>query len=265
MGVTRTGNAEIDQQHAILDGMVAELELVCHRSGDSASAICTDCQPEQQRSCNARLNVLATELRAFLVGHCTYEEKMMQLLPRTQHCLDHIKRHTDAHTGVARQLKKVSLQISREHPVYVRNRLIRIVRHWLGDHTALFDTDLASQLAEGGPSEFDCDEELVTILDEYVFHDRPTKSRSSRGEEMNSQRKKLEIRGRFESLSPAQREVFWKVVCGYKNKEIASDIGISINTVKTHRAAIFQKMDVSSVLDLLKKTDVLRRAFPEDS
>ena len=35
-------------------------------------------------------------------------------------------------------------------------------------------------------------------------------------------------------------------------------LAISINTFKTHRAAIFQKMDVTSVVELVKKTDLLR-------
>jgi DNA-binding CsgD family transcriptional regulator len=70
--------------------------------------------------------------------------------------------------------------------------------------------------------------------------------------------KKLEVRGRFESLSPAQRRVFWLVFGGKTNREIGNELGISVNTIKTHRAAIFQKMDVKSLLELVKKADLLR-------
>ena len=48
------------------------------------------------------------------------------------------------------------------------------------------------------------------------------------------------------------------MVAGKKNREIAEEFGFSVNTVKTHRAAIFSKMDVGSVVELVKKTDVLR-------
>ena len=48
------------------------------------------------------------------------------------------------------------------------------------------------------------------------------------------------------------------MVSGKSNPEICSELGVSINTVKTHRAAIFQKMDVKTVLELVKKADILR-------
>jgi DNA-binding CsgD family transcriptional regulator len=66
------------------------------------------------------------------------------------------------------------------------------------------------------------------------------------------------MRGRFESLTAAQRKVYWLVIAGRKNPEIATALAISINTVKSHRSAIFQKFEVSSVLELVKKTDALR-------
>ena len=59
-------------------------------------------------------------------------------------------------------------------------------------------------------------------------------------------------------ITPAQKAVFWLVVGGTKNREIAEQLGITTNTVKTHRAVVFQKMGVSSVVELIKKTDALR-------
>jgi len=52
--------------------------------------------------------------------------------------------------------------------------------------------------------------------------------------------------------------VFWLVVGGRTNREIAESLRVTVNTVKTHRAAVFQKMDVKSVLELVKKADILR-------
>jgi two-component system response regulator DctR len=96
------------------------------------------------------------------------------------------------------------------------------------------------------------------MLDQHVFPNRPTKSRATHGTSAELRGKKLEIRGRFESLSPAQRQVFWLVVGGKGNREIADELHVSVNTVKTHRAAVFQKMDVKSALELVKRADVLR-------
>jgi len=104
----------------------------------------------------------------------------------------------------------------------------------------------------------DFDGELVAMLDQHVFPNRPTMAKISSGTNLGLQRKKLEVRGRFESLSPNQRAVFWLVVSGKKNRDIAGELGITVNTVKTHRAAVFQKMEVGSALELVKKADVLR-------
>ncbi len=54
--------------------------------------------------------------------------------------------------------------------------------------------------------------------------------------------KKLEVRGCFESLSPAQRRVFWLIFGGQTNREIGNELGVSVNTIKTHRAAIDHRL-----------------------
>lgn len=134
---------------------------------------------------------------------------------------------------------------------------MRVVGDWLGDHSNLFDTRLV-HLGKSDLPKVDFDSELVTMLDQHVFPNRPTKSRATHGTSAELRGKKLEIRGRFESLSPAQRQVFWLVVGGKGNREIADELHVSVNTVKTHRAAVFQKMDVKSALELVKRADVLR-------
>jgi DNA-binding CsgD family transcriptional regulator len=96
------------------------------------------------------------------------------------------------------------------------------------------------------------------MLDEYVFPNRPTRSKAPLRGSVALQGEKLEVRGCFETLSPAQRQVFWLVIGGKTNREIGSTLSVSVNTIKTHRAAIFHKMDVKSVLELVKKADVLR-------
>ena len=41
------------------------------------------------------------------------------------------------------------------------------------------------------------------------------------------------------------------VIAGRLNKQIAADLGISLKTVKAHRAKVMQKMDARSVPDLV--------------
>jgi RNA polymerase sigma factor (sigma-70 family) len=56
---------------------------------------------------------------------------------------------------------------------------------------------------------------------------------------------------KLETLTQREREVIDLVVEGRKNKQIADDLGISVKTVEAHRARAMEKMDVSSVAELV--------------
>jgi len=230
----------------------------CSEKERNQDASCAECSSQKRLDCTSVLDSLCSELRAFLQGHTSYEERMMELLPNTPKCQTHIKEHKRAHEQILRQLKKFSVQLAEESPGVGGALLFKIVSAWLGNHLIQFDTSLANYLDSSDTPEIDFDDELVAILDQYVFQNRPTRVSSSPDDTMVWKKKRLEVRGRFESLSPAQRKVFGLVVAGKKNREIVSELGVSINTVKTHRAAIFHKMEVSSVLELVKKADILR-------
>jgi len=59
-----------------------------------------------------------------------------------------------------------------------------------------------------------------------------------------------QLRGRYETLTPREREVFAGVVAGKLNKQIAAAIGAAERTVKAHRAQVLAKMGVGSVAEL---------------
>lgn len=61
-------------------------------------------------------------------------------------------------------------------------------------------------------------------------------------------RKKL--RQCFERLTAREREVLIHVIAGKLNKEIAADLGASERTIKAHRAAIMEKMQAQSPVEL---------------
>lgn len=257
MKINLTGHAEIDQQHELLDSTVGRLAFFCSEAERNPDATCDGCNAVKQKYCRSALASIAGELSAFLAGHSAYEEKMMELLPGNLSCQAHVKAHKSAHEGIAKQLKKLSLQVANENPRMVGALILRVVGDWLGDHSTLFDTRLV-RLGKSDLPKIDFDSELVTMLDLHVFPNRPTRSKMSSSSSAEFRRKKLEIRGRYESLSPAQHRVFWLVSSGKTNREIGNALGVSVNTIKTHRTAIFQKMDVKSALELVKKADVLR-------
>jgi FixJ family two-component response regulator len=74
--------------------------------------------------------------------------------------------------------------------------------------------------------------------------------------------KAAEIRQRFETLSPREREVMLLVATGKMNKQVAGDLGISEITVKIHRGAAMRKMSARTLADLVKMAEVVKSTRP---
>ena len=53
-------------------------------------------------------------------------------------------------------------------------------------------------------------------------------------------------------LTTREQQVLERIVAGRLNKKIADDLGISIKTVEAHRANIMEKLQVTTVADLMK-------------
>jgi FixJ family two-component response regulator len=66
------------------------------------------------------------------------------------------------------------------------------------------------------------------------------------------------LRGRYESLTPREREILLLVVSGLLNKQIGMKLGISEITVKAHRGKLMQKMKADSLADLVRMSVDLR-------
>ena len=56
---------------------------------------------------------------------------------------------------------------------------------------------------------------------------------------------------RYDALSEREREVFQLIAEGHSNKEIADVLSISPGTVETHRARIFQKLDLHNTAEVV--------------
>ncbi|MFY9907063.1 MAG: response regulator transcription factor [Terriglobales bacterium] len=82
---------------------------------------------------------------------------------------------------------------------------------------------------------------------------------SDRG--LRKERQELnEIRSRFDTLTPREKEVLDLVVAGLLNKQIADQLGMSELTVKTHRAHVMEKTNAESLAHLVRMAERLKNS-----
>jgi FixJ family two-component response regulator len=75
--------------------------------------------------------------------------------------------------------------------------------------------------------------------------ERDRAARAERGE-------LAELRRRYESLTPRERDVMAGIIAGLLNKQIAGRLGTSESTVKEQRAQVLLKMQAASVAELVR-------------
>lgn len=66
------------------------------------------------------------------------------------------------------------------------------------------------------------------------------------------------LRERFQQLTSREREVMDLVVTGLINKQIGAQLGLSEVTVKIHRSRVMQKMEATSLAELVRMSDKLK-------
>ena len=58
-------------------------------------------------------------------------------------------------------------------------------------------------------------------------------------------------------LSPREKEVLALLLDGKQTKQISSELNLKVTTVSSHKARIFDKMQVGNVIELFKKMKLM--------
>jgi FixJ family two-component response regulator len=92
------------------------------------------------------------------------------------------------------------------------------------------------------------DQELLDAVQRALARDR-----ARRDKEIGTE----DLRKRFNTLTPREREVMVLVTRGLLNKQIAAQMGTSETTAKIHRGQVMRKMQAQSLPDLVRVAERL--------
>lgn len=110
------------------------------------------------------------------------------------------------------------------------------------------DVGMAVAAVKNGAWDF-----LEKPFQDNVLVDRVEQALAAAAADGDANQEAHRLRYALASLSPREREVLDQLILGHYNKNIADHLGITPRTVEFHRANIFEKMGVSSAIELAHK------------
>ena len=123
--------------------------------------------------------------------------------------------------------------------------------------TGYGDIPMSVQAMKAGAVEFlekpFRDQVLLDAIRQAIGRDRTARKQQARN---------ADLRRRYASLTPREREVFKCVVSGMLNKQIADQLRATERTVKFHRGHLMVKMQVNSLAELVRLAEALGIAGP---
>jgi FixJ family two-component response regulator len=118
--------------------------------------------------------------------------------------------------------------------------------------TGYGDIPMSVQAMKAGAVEFlekpFRDQILLDAIRQAIGRDRTARQQQARN---------ADLRRRYASLTPREREVFKCVVSGMPNKQIADELRTTERTIKFHRGHLMLKMQVNSLAELVRLAEAL--------
>lgn len=93
---------------------------------------------------------------------------------------------------------------------------------------------------------------LTKPVDAPVLLEAVSRALARAAENHVQRTRQRDTRGRYERMTPREREVFAHLISGQLNKQVGFDLGISERTTKIHRRQVLEKMRADSVADLVR-------------
>jgi RNA polymerase sigma factor (sigma-70 family) len=84
----------------------------------------------------------------------------------------------------------------------------------------------------------------------------------NKSQDLARQQEANRIRQLLDSLKPREHEVFLLVAAGLANKQIATCLGLSLQTVKLHRGRMMRKLQLHSVAELARLAEQAKSLLP---
>jgi len=101
------------------------------------------------------------------------------------------------------------------------------------------------------------EEQLLAAIEAALARDRVARTANAQV---------AQLRSRYESLTPRERETLPLIVSGLRNKQAAAVLGISLVTIQIHRGNVMRKMSAGSLSELVRMSETLqvpRYTMPE--